>query len=629
MLAIPWTFFSNYWSDKLSANSADTISKFPMQMNPDNTSLGYDKNNPTYVTGAFQNANTSDLSGKRFFFVYKPFNLDVVKAAGFTKIVIPTFSSKKTGVNPFSNYTQTDVDFTLNKFFSQVVKLSKTTSHLQLQAACQRFLESKNITKEEAALVDLHNSLITKRNFDFGADAATLPNPPDDLKILLENIDNSKNALKRFWASTVIVERFLEELDDQIKSIVDPTGVEKNMEKNTSVGVFFNKYKTYFEAYYNQIPKSPTTKKKSSEQRLKSQLDAAVSGSSTNVTDNLAQQERDFNRLQAESQINRISGTGVNQFDHGDFKNTMSILDILRDEQPRPSFEQTIAVEETSGVPTTSENDSDTACGTALAEIPKTTREGIKTALNAKKAQYLKTMFKDLFSLKRLQNDPSFRVLGFFSGFGGINFAQFASLSFDVGDFDATKFKEAMNFSGLKSITDGIEAVIEDLTPLSMGNKYLAQINAAAGIFGAADTAVSTYLAKYGGEFDFGKFLKNVSPDDLSKCPSLATINSELKNDDNTTTEVLDKQKDGLKSILKDFKDKTAGLESLTDKIGNIDSQKNLMDLDVSNSNQIVSNIPSLRQKASTVGLGSNLSDDLINLDISVPYVQTTPNIEI
>jgi len=619
IILIPtYSYLKTIWEGLVAENSAEEISRFPIYMEPDDSSLG-NSNSTTalpYSQGDF--APGQFHAGNRFFLVYRPFNLDIASLVGKTKIVIPT-KGPDAGKNPFSNFTKDDVNVTLNNFFSQVLKLAKTTSHAQMQGACQLYLKDSAVRKGEAELAKLITDLAERRKDELtGAPA----------NILEENITLAKDALKRFWASTVIVERFLNQLNDQIKNIYDPSSIESNIEKNNSMGIFFNKYKTYFEAYYSQIPPSKSRKNKSTEKKLKNQKDVAVANSTTNVTANLAQQERDFNRLQAESQIIRISGTGVNKFSHPDFANTMSILDILRDEQPHPSFEKSIAVEETSGVQTTSTSDSATACSSALKSIPKTTRALMKKALEAKKAEYLKKMFKELFSLKRLQNDPSFKAVGFFSGFGGISFAQFSSLSFDVGDFDAAKFSAAFNFSGLRSQVDAVLGVIKDLSPLNMANKYLAQLNVAAGIFSIADASISAYLSQFGGVANLKKYIQNISPEYLSKCPTLSQAKATIENDENSTNEILDKQQDGLNAVMNNFNACISSIENLNSKIGSIQSQTELLDLDVDNTNQIISGIPSSKQKASRFDLGTNLTDDLVNLNVNIPYVQTQPTLE-
>jgi len=605
----------SFWGEisKILKNESFKISRFPITMTPDTASLGLEFNR---IPIQYNVADVDRKKNHTFYLTYKPYNIDIVSLTSSTKIVLP-----ETGPNnPFTGYSQNEVDEILYKFYNDVLNKAKLTAHAQLKAACENYLKPSTQKKNEddiLAYLKASNDNITLRSIGAERDAQ------------VQDVERTKVALKEFWASITIVTSFLEVLNDQLNSIFDPESVAANRDKNTTMGVFFNKYDAYFQAYYGAIKPSDTRKKKNAEAKLKGKKDETLAKASLSVTDNLAQLERDFNRLQAESQIIRVSGTGVNMFTHPDFDKTMSILDILRDEQPYPSFEKTIAVEETSGEQTVTSSDSATACNNVLKTIPKTILDKMKQALAFKKGLYLKKMFANLFSLKRIQNDPSFKVIGFFSGFGGINFSQFSSLSFDVGDFDAEKFRDAFRFSELKNQINGVLGVIDGLTPFSMSNRYLSQLNGISGIWGAADKSLSLYLSKFAFNFDFGKFLKNATPDDLRRCPSIPQIKSEILNSENSTNFALDKQKEGLSSAINKFNAEVNSIENLTNKLASIDAYTKLLNSNLSSETILTSPLPSLKQKASAVGLGTSFTDNLVNVIPKISNIQTKPEVKL
>lgn len=322
----------------------------------------------------------------------------------------------------------------------------------------------------------------------------------------------------------------------------------------------FNKFDANFRSQYDFVYGElvKTGQVNSSNQRSKNSsaigteaTEQATPGLSVDPTNQVLSSQA--NSILASNQVIQVvNQSGTNVFGpHQPFDQTMSILDVMRNENAGVAYTSNINVQQNIGQGTET-GDVTSICSKLYENFSVSDINNMIKSLQNKLSSNQSTIDKLLVSIKRIQSNGNFQFMSAFSGFGGINFPSLDTSKLTDLDFEGLNFGAK---NGIKSIAG--------LTVPDIGGQFGQAVSKVTG-------AVTDQAQKlYGNTLDsmnsvnFKRALDGIDPDVLRKCPSLSNIKSVMQNPDAVVTTQLSKTKQSVAHVTKAFENNTQELQQV------------------------------------------------------------------
>ncbi len=320
----------------------------------------------------------------------------------------------------------------------------------------------------------------------------------------------------------------------------------------------FNKFsadfRSQFQTVYDQLVKSgqitdATSRTKSSDVIGSETTPPTSPGLSVDPT-NQALTKQANTILGSNQIIDIVSQSGTNVFGpHQPFDQTMSILDVMRNENAGVSYTSNINVQQNIGQGTET-GDVSSVCSKLYSNFSVSDINNMIKSLENKLTVNSSTTQKLLIAIKRIQGNGNFQFMNAFSGFGGINFSSLDASNLGSLDFD--------------SLLDGAKKGIKSIASLVVND-----VGGAYGQIVSEVTGAVTNQAKnlYNNTVDsmnsinFKRALDGIDPDVLRKCPSLSKIKSIMQNPDAAVSEQLAKTKQNVNQTTKAYQNNVQELQ--------------------------------------------------------------------
>lgn len=335
----------------------------------------------------------------------------------------------------------------------------------------------------------------------------------------------------------------------------------------------FNKFRADYFTQYNFVYQSLVESGQISDttQRSKNSSGINQASSGTSASPGLAVDPTNqalaaqTNLILGQNQIITVIGiSGTNVFGpHQSFDNTLSILDVMRNENEGVAFTSDIVVKQNIGNGTDT-GDDQTVCSQLFSKFSVSDINQMIKSLQNKLQTNTTTATKILVALKRTQSTAEFQFTSAFSGYRGINFTKLDTLN--LGSFD---------FSGAIAGAKNAARSIQNISISDVGGQFGQAVSQITGA--VSDQASRLYKNTLGSmnSVDFKRVFDQIDPDALRKCPSLSQIKSIMQNPDAAVNSQLTKTAQGASQVTKSYGSQLTNLQSVSAENTDIQNQIN------------------------------------------------------
>lgn len=398
----------------------------------------------------------------------------------------------------------------------------------------------------QSQLADSFNTLVSDTTEQIKADQKTVDSYPNLSPVQQSQID--LNDLK----TKIAVSQFNLSLLNQFSGV--PTAFNSKIAGNFSK--FNADFRAQFQTVYDQLVKtgqiSDATSRTKNSSGIGSETTTPSSpGLSVDPTNQALTKQA--NSILGSNQILPIVGqSGTNVFGpHQPFDQTMSILDVMRNEDAGVAYTSNINVQQNAGQGTET-GDVSSVCSKLYANFSVSDINNMIKSLENKITSNLSITQGLLIALKRIQSNGNFQFMNAFSGFGGIDFTKLDASNLGTLDFDSL----------LAGAKNGIKSV-GSLVVNDVGGAYGQIVSQVTGAVTSQAQALYGSTVNSMNSINFQRALDGIDPDVLRKCPSLSKIKSVMQNPDAVASTQLTKTKQNVNQTTKAFANNTQQLQQV------------------------------------------------------------------